>query len=88
LRGAYQRAAWRVFLTSFGYKYGIPHDSDMILDVRFLPNPYFVGELRGKSGRQTARWMHIVLGNEETGLFLERLYVAARVHAAALRPRR
>jgi UPF0042 nucleotide-binding protein len=39
-----------VFLTSFGYKYGIPHDTDMILDVRFLPNPYFVSELRAHDG--------------------------------------
>ena len=39
-----------LFLTSFGYKYGIPHDTDMILDVRFLPNPFFVDELRAKNG--------------------------------------
>ena len=39
-----------LFLTSFGYKFGIPHDTDIILDVRFLPNPYFVAELRHKSG--------------------------------------
>ncbi|MBI2209589.1 MAG: RNase adapter RapZ, partial [Deltaproteobacteria bacterium] len=39
-----------LFLTSFGYKYGVPHDADMVLDVRFLPNPFFVDELRGKSG--------------------------------------
>ncbi len=62
-----------LFFTSFGYKYGIPHDSDMILDVRFLPNPYFVNELRAKSGldREVDAF---VLGNQETGLFLERLY--------------
>ena len=39
-----------LFFTSFGYKYGIPHDTDMIFDVRFLPNPYFVNELRAKTG--------------------------------------
>src|SRR6266576_6043048 len=39
-----------LFFTSFGYKFGIPHDTDMILDVRFLPNPYFVNELRAKTG--------------------------------------
>ena len=37
-----------LFLTSFGYKFGIPHDTDIIFDVRFLPNPYFVTELRDK----------------------------------------
>ncbi len=61
-----------VFLTSFGYKYGIPHDTDMILDVRFLPNPYFVGELRGKDGRQS-EVEEYVLKNEETRSFLDRL---------------
>lgn len=35
-----------VTLQSFGFKRGAPHDSDLILDVRFLPNPYWVGELR------------------------------------------
>ena len=44
-----------LFFTSFGYKYGIPHDTDMILDVRFLPNPYFVNELRDKTGLDSER---------------------------------
>ncbi len=35
---------------SFGYAYGLPMESDMVLDVRFLPNPYFVDELREKTG--------------------------------------
>lgn len=62
-----------VFLTSFGYKYGIPHDTDMILDVRFLPNPFFVNELRGKSGLDPD--VHdYVIKREETRLFLDRLY--------------
>src|ERR1044072_7523644 len=39
-----------LFLTSFGYKFGIPHDIDIVFDVRFLPNPNFVNDLRGKSG--------------------------------------
>jgi UPF0042 nucleotide-binding protein len=39
-----------VSLVSFGYKYGIPMDSDMVFDVRFLPNPHFQESLRGKSG--------------------------------------
>ncbi len=41
------------FPTSFGYKFGIPHDTDMIVDVRFLPDPFFIGELRGKSGLES-----------------------------------
>lgn len=62
-----------VFLTSFGYKYGIPHDTDIILDVRFLPNPHFVHELRGKSGLDTEVGEY-VLKDEETRAYLDRLY--------------
>ena len=35
---------------SFGYKYGVPHDADIVLDVRFLPNPFFVEELKELTG--------------------------------------
>ncbi|MGH7773393.1 MAG: RNase adapter RapZ [Candidatus Binatia bacterium] len=62
-----------IFLTSFGYKYGIPHDTDMILDVRFLPNPFFVDELRGKNGL-ASEVEEFVLRREETHAFLDRLY--------------
>lgn len=37
-------------ILSFGFKYGIPMDSDLVFDVRFLPNPYYVEELRPKTG--------------------------------------
>lgn len=40
----------RISFTSFGYKYGHPLDADIIFDVRFLPNPYWVEELREKKG--------------------------------------
>jgi UPF0042 nucleotide-binding protein len=62
-----------LFFTSFGYKFGIPHDTDMILDVRFLPNPYFVNELRPRSGLES-EVKEYVLGNAETRMFLDRLY--------------
>jgi UPF0042 nucleotide-binding protein len=62
-----------VFLTSFGYKYGIPHDTDIIFDVRFLPNPYFVNELRARSGLES-QVNEYVLKQQETGAFLDRLY--------------
>ena len=39
-----------VNVMSFGYKYGIPIESDLVFDVRFLPNPYYVAELRDKTG--------------------------------------
>jgi UPF0042 nucleotide-binding protein len=61
-----------VFLLSFGYKYGIPHGTDIILDVRFVPNPHFVRALRDKTGldREVKDY---VLKNEETCGFLDRL---------------
>jgi RNase adapter protein RapZ len=41
----------KVTMISFGFKYGIPIDADYVADMRFLPNPYWVPELRGKTGR-------------------------------------
>ncbi len=41
----------KVTLLSFGYKYGLPMDSDMVVDVRFLPNPFWIPELRDHTGR-------------------------------------
>lgn len=61
-----------VFLSSFGYKFGIPHDTDLILDVRFLPNPYFVNELRENSGLDE-NVRDYVLSNDDTRAFLDRL---------------
>jgi UPF0042 nucleotide-binding protein len=62
-----------LFLISFGYKYGIPHDADMIFDARFLPNPFFVDQLRGKTGldRDVEDY---VLKRDETKTFLNRVY--------------
>lgn len=62
-----------LFFTSFGYKFGIPHDADMIFDARFLPNPHFVNELRLKPGTDP-EVRDYVLGNAETQKFLGRLY--------------
>jgi RNase adapter protein RapZ len=44
----------RVFVTSFAYRRGIPRDADLIFDVRFLENPYYVDELRTLTGRDPA----------------------------------
>jgi len=44
------RDALKVTLLSFGFKYGLPTECDLVFDVRFLPNPYFVEELRPKTG--------------------------------------
>ncbi|MBI4528382.1 MAG: RNase adapter RapZ [Deltaproteobacteria bacterium] len=63
----------RLFLISFGYKYGIPHDTDMILDARFLDNPHFVDHLRDKNGLHPDV-SDFVLKREETHIFLDRLH--------------
>ena len=39
-----------ISIVSFGYKHGLPQESDLMFDTRFLPNPFFVNGLRGKSG--------------------------------------
>ena len=49
--GAESAQVTRVTLVSFGYKYGLPMDSDLVVDVRFLPNPYWIPELRDFTGR-------------------------------------
>jgi len=70
VRGATSRdAAMQVFLVSFGYKYGVPTDTDVVLDVRFLPNPYFMDELRPFDGRHPAVARY-VLDRPETQEFL------------------
>jgi UPF0042 nucleotide-binding protein len=56
-------------VVSFGFKYGIPHDADLIIDVRFLPNPYFVPKLKALDG-ETPEVKNYVLDNNETRIFL------------------
>jgi UPF0042 nucleotide-binding protein len=61
-----------VTLVSFGYKYGIPIDADMVFDVRFLPNPYFVPDLKTMTGSDQAV-VDYMKGHETTRNFIERL---------------
>ncbi len=58
--------------TSFGYKFGTPHDVDLLFDVRFLANPHFVSELKGKTGMDAAVAAYIEQ-DPETRAFLDRL---------------
>jgi RNase adapter protein RapZ len=62
----------KIVVTSFGYGRGVPMESDMVLDVRFLPNPYFVEELKNLDGRnfEVSSW---VLSHDVTTKFLEKL---------------
>jgi RNase adapter protein RapZ len=61
-----------ISLISFGYKYGIPFNSDILFDVRFLPNPFFVQELKNKTGLDPAV-QEYVFQNEEWKQFREKL---------------
>jgi UPF0042 nucleotide-binding protein len=60
-----------VTVLSFGFKYGLPTESDIVLDVRFLPNPFFVGELSPLSGEDEAVQKY-VLDSPETQLLLSK----------------
>ena len=60
-------------LTSFGYRYGVPPDADIVLDVRFLPNPYFVEDLKNLDGNDK-RVEDYVMGWEESRTFLQELF--------------
>ncbi|MEU4809184.1 RNase adapter RapZ [Nocardia fluminea] len=51
--GAGAPAALQLTVQSFGFKYGVPLDADMVLDVRFLPNPHWIPELREHTGQES-----------------------------------
>jgi len=61
----------QVNLLSFGYRYGIPHEADLLMDVRFLPNPYFVPALKQRVGTEP-KVQEYVLRAEEAQEFLRR----------------
>lgn len=62
----------QIVVVSFGYKYGIPLDSDLVFDTRFLPNPHYVDKLRDKTGKNV-KVKEYVLQAKETQSFLIRL---------------
>lgn len=61
-----------VTVCSFGFKYGIPSDADLVFDVRFLPNPYYIEHLRYQTGNDTAI-REFVMENENAREFLQKL---------------
>ncbi len=71
VRGTAGAREMMVHLQSFGYRYGIPLESDIVMDVRFLPNPHFIPELREFSGLDPMVRGY-VLGKTETKGFIER----------------
>jgi UPF0042 nucleotide-binding protein len=63
----------QVVLTSFGYKHGLPLESDLVFDTRLLPNPFYVERLRTRTGK-TPSVRRFVLGSPGTGAFLKELF--------------
>lgn len=62
-----------VTILSFGFKYGIPADADLVFDVRFLPNPYYVDELKYQTGEDAAVREYVMQAGT-CGEFLEKLF--------------
>jgi UPF0042 nucleotide-binding protein len=62
----------QIIIVSFGYKHGLPLDADLILDTRFLPNPFYIDHLRNKTGK-SREVREYVLRFDETQEFLTRL---------------
>lgn len=67
------QAKLRVTINSFGFKYGILQDADIIFDVRFLPNPYYIPELKKLNGLNKET-QDFVLSKDQSQEFLDRLY--------------
>ena len=65
------KVSMRIQVVSFGFKYGIPHDADLIIDVRFLVNPYFIAELKHLDGKNT-KIKKFVLSHPDTQTFLNK----------------
>lgn len=61
-----------VNVMSFGFKHGIPTDADLVFDVRFLPNPFYIEEMKTKTGNDR-EVRDYVMGFEDAGIFLEKL---------------
>ena len=62
-----------VTILSYGFKYGIPVDADLIFDVRFMPNPYYIDELKYKTGNDD-EVKEFVMSSEVSQKFLDKLY--------------
>lgn len=61
-----------ITVMSFGFKYGIPADADLVFDVRFLPNPFYIEELKHKTGNDR-EIQDFVMGHEESEEFMVKL---------------
>ncbi len=68
-----QNKPMKVQVISFGFKFGLPVHADLVMDVRFLKNPYFVESLRPLSG-ETEKIRSFILNNDQTCLFLHKYF--------------
>jgi UPF0042 nucleotide-binding protein len=82
--GSDATASTRVTVLSFGYKYGIPMDADLVMDLRFLPNPFWIPELKDLSGKD-ADVRNYVLSQEGAEEFLDRYHELLRLIGAGYR---
>jgi RNase adapter protein RapZ len=82
--GAESGQVTRVTVLSFGYKYGLPMDSDLVVDVRFLPNPFWIPELRDFTGRDAAV-RDYVLSQDGAEEFISRYLELLRLVGAGYR---
>lgn len=62
-----------VTILSFGFKYGIPADADLVFDVRFLPNPFYIDELKHKTGNDV-EVQNYVMSFDEAHIFVDKLF--------------
>lgn len=67
-----RQPAFRIEVVSFGFKYGLPLDADLVFDVRFLPNPHYIPELRPKTGLDQPVYEY-VMGHEASEDFYKHL---------------
>jgi len=65
-----QKEEMKITIISFGYKHGIPADTDIIMDVRFLPNPYYIKELKQHTGNEK-KVKEYVMGFEDAKRFVK-----------------
>jgi UPF0042 nucleotide-binding protein len=74
----------RATVVSFGFKYGLPVDADLVVDVRFLPNPFWIPELRELTG-EDAEVADYVLSQESAGEFLDKYTEILQIIGAGYR---
>lgn len=67
-----KQSSFYVTVVSFGFKYGIPSDSDLVFDVRFLPNPFYIPELKDLTGNDRPVYEY-VMDNENSVEFVDKL---------------